>query len=361
MITKDNPFISRLLARSFLSKAGSTKSTFHLELEADPLLDYEPGDAIGILPSNDKKRVQIILSLLNRGGSEIVSYRGETFSLKDFLTCKANIDFIPLKLLNAFPHSYTDKNEMKAFAESHYLESLLTQFKERLPPLPLLVELLPPLLPRMYSIASSKRYHPKEIHLTVSALFYEKQGKTHIGVGSQFLCYEAEIGKTPIPFYVHKAPHFKLPKDPNASLILIGPGTGIAPYRAFLQERFPLAQTGKHWLFFGERQKAYDYYYETFWQEFQEKHFLEIDTAFSRDQAEKIYVQHKMQEKGAMLWKWLQEGAYLYICGDASSMAKEVQKTLMEIAKIEGNIPEEEAKHFLKNLRSEGRLSLDVY
>ena len=351
MATKDNPFISSVLTRTLLTSKESTKSTFHIELKIDPSVGYEPGDSIGIFPSNSEERVSHIISLLNADYQMVVTYRNQNYPLKEFFQKRCNIDDIPPKVLNTLiGGELLTKDQTKA----HNLESLLTLFKPA--DFAAFIESLSPLLPRMYSIASSKALHQESLHLTVAAKSYEKQGKTYMGVGSQFLCYEAKE----VPLYVHKSPHFKLPKDPLSDLIMIGPGTGIAPYKAFIEERLSMKAKGRHWLFFGER-SASDYYYKDFWEEAQKKIDLEVTCAFSRDQAEKIYVQHRLLENKAKIWALLKKEAYLYLCGDATHMAKDVQAVLVQIAKEEGNLQEEEASHFFKALRKEGRFLLDVY
>jgi sulfite reductase (NADPH) flavoprotein alpha-component len=345
MTTRDNPFISKVLDRRLLS---SNRSTFHISLEGTPSLDYAPGDSIGVLPSNSKERVSKIIKLLQKEPSSKVFYREKEYPLEELFSHKCNIDDISLKLLHFFGCF-----EGKEFAKSHNLESILELFKPNsLDFIPFLL----PLLPRMYSIASSKLLYPNELHLTVGAYAYEKQGGKYIGVGSNFLCYEA----TNVPLYIHKAPHFKLPEDRDTPIIMIGAGTGIAPYKAFIEERLKLGSKGSHWLFFGE-QKAGDYYYKEFWDEVSQKMDLQTSCAFSREQEDKLYVQHKMLEKGKELWDWINKGSIIYICGDAEKMAKDVQDALIQIAAYEGSLGLEQANQFLRDLKKEGRLLLDVY
>jgi sulfite reductase (NADPH) flavoprotein alpha-component len=217
------------------------------------------------------------------------------------------------------------------------------------------------MLPRFYSIASSQLLFPEEVHLTVASLSYHVRGIERFGVGSHFLCKRALLRETPIPFYVQTSHNFTLPEDPLASIILIGPGTGIAPFRAFLQERLAKQAKGKNWLFFGERNRATDFYYEDFWLSLEHQGRLRLDCAFSRDGSEKIYVQHKLWEQKKDLWCWIEEGAYLYICGNAEKMAKDVELTLQKIAISEGALTEELARAKIKTLKTEKRLLMDVY
>ncbi len=221
--------------------------------------------------------------------------------------------------------------------------------------------MLAPLLPRFYSIASSPSVHPDEAHLTVSLSSYEYKGEIRYGVASQFLCHLATPHVTPIPCYVQPAAHFTIPSHSHADLIMVGPGTGVAPFRAFVQERLAQNATGNHWLFFGERHRATDFFYEEFWTALAQQQKLKLDLAFSRDQAEKIYVQHRMEENGLELWNWLDRGAYLYVCGDADPMAKQVEQTLLQIFETHGKLSSEESKLFLKTLRKEKRFLSDVY
>jgi sulfite reductase (NADPH) flavoprotein alpha-component len=215
-------------------------------------------------------------------------------------------------------------------------------------------------MPRFYSIASSPKVYADEIHLTVAYSSAHVDGHLIVGVGSHFLCEQAHIESTPIPLYIQPSNHFTLP-TPTTSIILIGPGTGIAPFRAFIQERLATQAEGHNWLFFGERNRATDFYYGDYWTALEAQGRLRLDTAFSRDQAEKIYVQHKMLENKKALWEWLQQGAHLYVCGDAERMAKDVDAALQQIVQEEGLLTEEEARKYLKTLRQEKRYLLDVY
>jgi sulfite reductase (NADPH) flavoprotein alpha-component len=218
-----------------------------------------------------------------------------------------------------------------------------------------------PLLPRFYSVASSPKTHPDEVHLTVALSTYDHHGELRYGVASHFLCHIAEENATAIPSYVQPTPHFTLPHNHEAHIIMIGPGTGVAPFRGFLHERLAHNAPGKNWLFFGERHRAFDFFYEEFWTSLVGQNKLRLDLAFSRDQEDKQYVQHRLTENGKELWSWLQEGAYLYLCGDADPMAKEVEATLLQIFKEHGNLAEADAKAYLKSMRHERRYLIDVY
>jgi len=361
--TKDSPYLATILERKVLNLPGSSKKTYHITLDLSGSgITYEPGDAIAIFPENPPDLVQPLLRALKQTGQEeiIAPRTGEKMSLEHFFKTKANLLRIQAALLRLYPKLKDiadSKEERAAFLESHDLEDLLTKYGP--PPLSMqaFITLLPPLLPRFYSIASSKLVAKETVDLLVVTFVHEIGGKKRHGLGSQFLCERAEIGKTPIPLYLQRNPIFKLPKDPSTPLIMIGPGTGVAPFRAFLMER----KKRKNWLFFGERERAFDFYYEDFFLELEKENSLKLSCAFSRDQKEKIYVQDRLHEKSAEVWQWIQTGACIYICGDAHRMAKDVTAMLETIAQKEGNLSKEEAKAFFKTMRKEKRLLLDVY
>lgn len=375
--TKDNPYLGKIKKRYLLNKTGSSKKCFHLELSVDSNISYEAGDSIGILPSNDPAILQKIERHLSIPLSDtIYSSRYKTeFTLQDFLEKKANItkltsglfrfllDLAPTQKKVELAHLLDPEKKalLADFLHQHELWDLLIELEIYKAPAGELCDKLLPMLPRFYSIASSHKLHPSEIHLTVAEVSFTSLGHPRYGVGTHFLCHLAKEEKTPIPLYIHPSHGFTLPLDLDAPIIMIGPGTGIAPFRAFMQERESLGAKGKNWLFFGERNQAFDYYYEDYWQKLQKNHFMKLTCAFSRDQKEKIYVQHRLKEHGKEVWNWLQNGCYLYVCGDETAMAKDVEAALQEIAKEHGNMPEEDAFSFLKKLKLEKRYLMDVY
>jgi sulfite reductase (NADPH) flavoprotein alpha-component len=223
-----------------------------------------------------------------------------------------------------------------------------------------LAGLLGPLLPRFYSIASSPVCHPHEIHLTLAITELSLGGVNYPGVCSHYLAEQLQLGDQ-FEVTLKSVDHFTLPNDPNVPIIMVGPGTGIAPYRGFMQERHATDAPGANWLFFGERQRASDFFYQDFWTQLEQQNRLRLDLAFSRDQAHKIYVQHRMLERGEELWQWLQQGAILYVCGDAKRMAPEVEATLHQIAQHHGKMDAQAAFGYLKTLRREKRYLRDVY
>jgi sulfite reductase (NADPH) flavoprotein alpha-component len=368
--SRTNPFLARIKDRFRLNRPGSSKETFHIELAAP--ISFQVGDSIAILPSNDPHAVQQLLKAAHFKGSEEVfdPRANETTTIGAYLAHKANLSKCTSSFLKMLKEKGAkgleglliaeNKPKLTECLQTHQLADLLKAFPgAHLSPQDL-TSLLP-LMPRFYSIASSPRMFPNEIHLTVGSLTYMMHGEMRRGVGSHFICHQAEIERTPIPLYVQASNGFTLPTDPDASIILIGPGTGVAPFRAFLQERLALGHIGRNWLFFGERNRASDFYYADFLLQLEKENRLRLDLAFSRDQAEKIYVQHRLWEQRASIFDWIQNGAYLYLCGDAEKMAKDVELTLHRIAKDQGSFTEDEAKAWLKNLRQTKRFLADVY
>lgn len=374
-----NPFPAKLIERWLLTKPGSTKKTYHISLDLKGSgIRFKVGDSIGIYGRNDPLLVQHLLDAMKAGGDEIISdpKTGQPITVREFLSAKANLSRITssfLKLMYEYDPSHDKRNHLHRLLEqenkpllSQYLAShdpldLLKEYEEVKAPLQDLCAQFGPLLPRFYSVASSLRAFPDEVQLTVALFTFTHSGEQRFGVASHFLCHLAEEKETPIPIYVQPCTNFSLPENPDTPLIMIGPGTGVAPFRAFMQERLTLGAKGKNWLFFGERNSAYDFFYEDFWSKLVESDFLRLSLAFSRDQEEKIYVQHKMYEQAADLWKWITGGAIIYVCGDADHMAKDVEHMLRLIIKEQGRMTEDEAKAYLKSLRAQKRYLLDVY
>lgn len=369
MYTRTNPFHSRIKERYLLTGPTSTKKTYHIVLDITGVdFPFKVGDSIGIAPTNNPQEVEQILEIIKASGKEsILDYRANiSRPLREFLLYKANL----ARVNSACLKSLVEKGAPFAQLLESKNKSQLTEFLNKKTLLDLLrhaplspdalAKTLMPLLPRFYSIANSTKVHPDEIHLLVAYVQYLCEGQERHGVGSYFLCNLAEIEKSPIPIYLQPSNHFTLP-DPAASIILVGSGTGIAPYRAFLQERLAMQAPGRNWLFFGERNRATDFYYSDFWLELEKSKKIQIDLAFSRDQVEKVYVQHKMYEQRKNLWKWIEEGAYFYVCGDAEEMAKDVDAMLHRIIHEEGHLSEEDARLYVKKLRKEKRYLADVY
>ena len=378
-VGRHHPIHSFIKERFPLTKTGSTKQTYHISLDFDQMpIRFKVGDSIGIYAQNDPRLVQHLIEAMNaKGDEQIKDPRSEALlSLWDFLTHKANLSRLTSSFLKLFYEcecEHDKKNQLhhlllqdnkpllSQYLNTHDPLDLFKEYSEVQAPLQELCNQFGPLLPRFYSVASSQLIHPNEVHLTVALFTFTHQGEQRYGVASHFLCNLASIGKTPVPIYVQAAHHFTLPSDDNVPIIMIGPGTGVAPYRAFMQERIAKGANGKNWLFFGERNRKFDYFYEDDWTQWTSQGKLKIDLAFSRDQTDKIYVQHKMLENAKELWAWLEEGAYFYVCGDAHRMAKDVETTLQQIVQEQAAISEEAAKAYVKNLRTQKRYLADVY
>ncbi|MDA7823460.1 sulfite reductase subunit alpha [Opitutales bacterium] len=368
--TKDNPYQSKLLVNRLLTE-GSDKETRHFELSLEgSSLSYEPGDSLGVIPQNSPQVVDDLLKAVGLTGEESVQVAEAGLALRDSLTFRlacTTLSKIQIKKFNEFAKS--DKladlllpANRDAFADYLWGRELIDLFLEF--PQPGMsaddfVGLLRPMPPRLYSIASSIKAHEEQVHLTVAIVRYDTHGRKREGVCSSYLA--DRVGAS-IPSYFHPNKNFKLPQDGNVPIIMVGPGTGIAPFRAFIEERRALGSTGKNWLFFGDRSSKTDYLYGEEWEKYRSDGLLtELDLAWSRDQAEKEYVQHKMLAKGGELFAWLQDGAYFYVCGDASRMAKDVDLALRQIAATEGRMPEEDAAKWVKSLQKEKRYLKDVY
>jgi sulfite reductase (NADPH) flavoprotein alpha-component len=362
----DEWFLGSIIERRRLNHPLSQKKTYHIAIDlTGSNINYEVGDCLKILPHNSPETVDAILRLLGLSGAEVL-FNGEDneTTVENFLTKKANLHKVTKKAFTAIVHAsdcleqqhsllrIENKDALKDYLESVDILTLLIEYRpiltaDQLP------SLLLPLMPRYYSIASSMHHVNNQAHLTVAA----------VGVASDYLCEHAELFTPTIKLAHHKSPHFGLPKESyQKPIVMIGPGTGIAPFRGFLQERVALQASPENWLFFGERSSSQDFYYQDYLEDLKSKGFLRLETAFSRDTAHKIYVQDKMYENKKELWHWLHEkGAYLFICGDKNSMAKAVEETLQRIVSEEAGLALGEAKHYLNTLREDKRILRDVY
>ena len=367
---KNNPYLSKLLVNQMLT-LGSDKETRHFEISLQGSgLSYEPGDSLGVLPFNCPKVVEDLMEATGFTGSEEIKIAEETICLKDALISRfacTVLSKIQIKKFNELAQVSALDDLLKienkeALIEYMWGRELIDLFKEY-PQGEISVEnfvgLLRPMPPRLYSIASSLTAHPEEVHLTVAVVRYDTYGRKRKGVCSSYL---AERVGDSIPCYFHPNKNFKLPDDSDKPIIMVGPGTGIAPFRAFIEERKATGATGKNWLFFGDRSQKTDYLYGNEWESYHKDGLLNrLDLAWSRDQDKKVYVQHKMLEKGAELWNWLNNGALFYVCGDASRMAKDVDQTLRAIAQEQGSMSEENSAIWVKSLQKEKRYLKDVY
>ena len=369
---KSNPFPAKLLKNVLLNKDGSSKEVRHYEIGLNGSgLTYEAGDALGVVPVNCHELVDDIIGALKANPDENVKVGNNIVSLREALTHQLDITKPSQELLaavaKAVPQSELApliaperRDDMKKWLWGRHVIDLL----DLLPaPMPVaeFASLLKRLVPRLYSISSSPKAHPGEVHLTVSAVRYETHGRTRKGVASTFLA--DRVGDTNyVKVYVQPSHGFKTPANGDTPMIMVGPGTGIAPFRAFLEDRLATGAKGKNWLFFGDQTRTSDFLYEEQLTGWQKDGFLtRLDLAFSRDQAEKIYVQNRMLENGAELWSWLEAGAHFYVCGDASRMAKDVDAALHTIAEKHGGKRPDEAKAYVAKLKSDKRYQRDVY
>lgn len=371
--TRDNPLSARLVSSERLTHPEAPKDTRHVVIDLlDSDLRYEPGDSLGILPQNAHDLVSAVLDLLRKSGGETVQLAsGKRTSLRHALAseytlgrCRPDL----FALLARYAESADERRTLEELLASTVnplvaadLAEVLERFPSARPPLAELLGVLAKLQPRLYSISSSQRAHPNEVHLTLSVVRFESLGRWRSGVASNFLGVRSLAGDE-VRVFLQKSPKFRLPADPQAPVIMVGPGTGIAPFRAFLEERAATGAKSKSWLFFGNQHFDYDFLYKDELSQFLDNGALsKLDLAFSRDAAEKVYVQHRMLEQGAELWRWLQEGAHFYICGDAKRMAVDVEQALQSIAAVHGGMSAEEGKKFTSALAKEKRYHKDVY
>jgi sulfite reductase (NADPH) flavoprotein alpha-component len=352
--SKSNPFPAPVLAVRNLNGEGSAKEVNHVEFSLeDSGLVYEAGDALAVLPQNCPALVDEVLALLGCDGEEPVNTAaGErplrTALLQYFDLGKPSPELI--RLLGIQPPS----------TPLHVIDALATAGARRPNPNEF-AAVVKKLQPRLYSISSSPKAHSGQVHLTVGAVRYEANGRVRKGVCSTFLAERALAGGT-VGVYVHSNKNFRPPATPDTPMIMVGPGTGIAPFRAFLQERVATGARGRNWLFFGDQRSATDFLYRAELERWlADGHLTRLDTAFSRDQAEKIYVQHRMLEQANELWAWLEAGAHVYVCGDASRMAKDVDAALHRVIEIAGGKSPEDAAAYVQNLRTTKRYARDVY
>ena len=369
--SRKNPFPARLTRTRLLTAPGSGKETLHFEVSlAGSGLAYEVGDSLGIFPSNDAAEVDAVLAASGLRGDEPVESAGS--NLREVLTRQVTLREPSRQLLAAILEKCPDANELSEFIDPEAksvmddwidgrdVVDILQAYPRARFTADELVKVLRKLQPRLYSIASSPKAFPEDIHLTVAVVRYELHGRNRQGVCSTYLADRVNGGTMPV--FIHSAKHFRQPEDTSVPLIMVGPGTGIAPFRAFLQEREVLGAPGKSWLFFGDRNRATDFLYEEEINAWRGKGVLHrLDTAFSRDQPEKIYVQQRMLENAAELWRWLEEGGYFYVCGDASRMAKDVDEALHRIVEEAGGKSKEEAAAYVEELKKTKRYRKDVY
>ncbi len=373
--SRTNPFRAKVIENINLNGAGSIKETRHIVLSlVGSGLTYEPGDCLGIVPENDPELVNTLLTEMNWNGETTVTInkQGETLTLSQALATYFEITLLNKKIVQQAAE-FTDNEELKKlvlvenvaqlkeYMEGRDFLDLLRDFGPWKASAQEMVSLLRKMPPRLYSIASSLNANPGEVHLTIGAVRYTTHGRDRKGVCSVLCAERVEEGDT-LPVFVQKNKHFNLPDSEATDIIMVGPGTGIAPFRAFIQEYAMKSAAGRAWLFFGDQHAATDFLYQNELETLQKDGVLtKLDAAFSRDTEQKVYVQHKMSESGKELFEWLENGAYFYVCGDKQYMAKDVHNTLIDVIEKEGNMSREEAEAYLNTMQKEKRYQRDVY
>ncbi len=381
LFSKDRPFPARITDHRLLNQPGSDKETRHFAVSlAGSGLHYKAGDSLGVFPCNRPEEVTEILRLLGATGNEPVSPAQlkltAPISLREALGERLALSKPTRKIVETIAAQTTSTDEQAKLAGllaseskemlAHWLEErefvdLLAEFPgARLTP-QTFVDHLRKLMPRLYSIASSPKVFPHEVHLTIAVVRYETNHRARVGVASTFLADRVQVHSTPVPVFVSHS-HFGVPEDGAKDCIMVGPGTGVAPFRAFMQERVAAGATGRNWLFFGDQHRATDFLYGDEWQRWQvEGKLARLDLAFSRDQPQKIYVHDRMRENAAELWAWLKAGAHFYVCGDAKRMAKDVDVALHEIIAAQGGLDAAQAADYVKQMKKAQRYQRDVY
>lgn len=372
--SRTNPFQAEVLENLNLNGRGSNKETRHLELSLEGSgLSFEPGDALGVYPVNDPDLVDLLIQEVPWGEEDPVTVKqGDIRPLKTALTSYYEITVLTKPLLEKIAQLSTNlelkelvsegnEEKLREYIDGRDLLDLVQNFGTWGETAQEFVSVLRKIPPRLYSIASSLTANPDEVHLTIGAVRYQTNGRERKGVCSILTAERLEAGDT-LPIFIQHNENFKLPNNPDAPIIMIGPGTGVAPFRSFMQEREETGAEGKSWMFFGDQHFVTDFLYQTEWQKWLKDGVLtKMDVAFSRDQAEKVYVQHRLQEHSKELFAWLEEGAYIYICGDEKHMAHDVHITLLEIIEKEGNMSREQAADYLTAMQQQKRYQRDVY
>ena len=364
---KANPFPATLLVRQKITGRDSEKDVRHIEIDLSGSgLQYRAGDALGVWFENDPAVVEEILAAVSLKGDEPVNAGGQGKTVREALLHDWEIGLNTPQFVQGYaeisgnPELKEAAADASAYAAANPIAGIVSQYPAALTA-EQLAGLLRPLAPRLYSISSAPEEMGEEVHLTVGVLRYEHNGIPRTGAASGFLGERLEEEGS-VRVFVEENPRFRLPENPDTPVIMIGAGTGVAPFRAFMQQRAANGDSGKNWLIFGNQHFTQDFLYQTEWQGWAKDGLLnKYDFAWSRDQEEKIYVQHKIREEAAELWQWLQQGAHIYVCGDASRMAKDVEQALLDTIAEQGGLSADDADEYLDNLRQEGRYQRDVY
>jgi sulfite reductase (NADPH) flavoprotein alpha-component len=372
--TRNQPFHCKVLVNELLTGAGSEKETRHVELSLEDGMTYLPGDAVGIIPENRAEAVDEVLKALGFTGNErVLDHYKVEISFEEAVRTRLAIGKLTRGAVGQFaklaPGTEGLKDmvgpDNKARAEEYCwgreFIDLVTDYPGIIKEPQQLFNVLARLTPRMYSIASSQKAHTDNVQTTVRVVRYDSHGRERQGLASGHLGERADLGAS-LPIFLHANGNFRLPEDPTAPVIMIGPGTGIAPFRSFLEERQVLGESGDNWLFFGEQREQLDFLYKDQLQGMhKDGHLTHLDTAFSRDQARKIYVQDRMQERATGLYDWLERGAYFYVCGDATRMAKDVETALLDVIAKGSNGTLDHANEYLEKMKKQKRYQRDVY
>lgn len=367
---KQNPYTASLLTSQKITGRDSGKDVRHIEIDLDGSgITYQPGDALGVWYENSSDLVSAILDQVGLSGIESIELDGESLSIHSALVSKFEITTSNPQLVSQYAELsgskklqklVEDKDKLREYSSNTQVIDVLRE-KKTILTAEQLTSLFRKLTPRLYSIASSQAEVEDEVHLTVGLVEYQQGEEKRFGGASHYLTHRLEEGDRVKVFIEHNN-NFKLPQDDSTPVIMIGPGTGIAPFRSFIQEREARDAEGKNWLFFGDRTFTQDFLYQVEWQKYLKSGILtKMDVAFSRDQAEKVYVQDRILENAAEVWQWLQQGAYIYICGDANRMAKDVHNALIQVVKEQGQLGQEQAEEFINDLRKAKRYQRDVY
>lgn len=380
LFSRKNPFLAEITRHDRLTKEGSRKDTRHFVLNLEGSgLDYTPGDSLGAFGRNPPELVTEVLRLLRfDGDTPVTNPQGVGTTLRKALLEDYTLNRANRKIMSGLAERMAQgerRNQLMEIVDNtdalnEYVDTrdyvdILKEFPDARfdAPLDFLAQ-LSPVVPRLYSIASSPLAHPGEVHLCIMVVRYRTHGRRKKGLASGFFADHTEVFVKNIPVYIQESRSFRLPADRSRDIIMVGPGTGVAPFRAFVEHRAAEGGAGRNWLFFGEQHRATDFLYEEEWRWHREQGTLHhLDLAFSRDQAEKVYVQNRMLEQAEDLWRWLQDGAYFYVCGDARHMAKDVHQTLITIAQRAGGLSPEAAAEYVNVtlMKTEKRYLRDVY
>ncbi|CAQ82769.1 MULTISPECIES: NADPH-dependent assimilatory sulfite reductase flavoprotein subunit [Photorhabdus] len=368
--TKQAPLTATLSTGQKITGRGSDKDVRHIEIDlGDSGLRYQPGDALGVWFENDPDLVDEVLNLLWLKGTEQVEVNGQKLSLREALLSHVELTQNTSVIVEKYAvlakdekllSLVADKQALQQYANNKPIADMIREAASQ-PEAQQFIDLLRPLTPRLYSISSSQAEVENEVHITVGVVRYEIDGRARTGGASGYLA-DRLSEEDDIRIFIEHNDNFRLPTDPQTPVIMIGPGTGIAPFRAFMQQREADGAEGKNWLFFGNPHFTEDFLYQVEWQRYVKDGLLtRIDLAWSRDQQHKVYVQDKLREQGEEVWRWIKEGAHLYVCGDANRMAKDVEHALLDIVSEHGGMDTEQADEFLSELRLERRYQRDVY